>query len=66
MTPDGDDAVKCDACGALIEGEPAGRGLLAFPRGDGVRYEEPPLCAECAHAIGMRAIGTFVGEDEES
>lgn len=56
--------LRCDACSARIEGEPAARGLLVFPRGDGVFYEEPPLCAQCALAIGMTALWRWVEEEE--
>lgn len=56
---------RCDACGASIQGSPAGRGLLLFPRGDKVAYEEPPLCERCAHAIGMAALFRFISEEEE-
>ena len=59
------DESKCHACGADLGGEPAGRGLLVFPRGDGVEYEEPPLCESCAHAIGMTALFRFAEEEEE-
>jgi hypothetical protein len=55
----------CHACGDAIEGEPAGRGLLVFPRGDGVEYEEPPLCERCALAVGITALYRFAEEEEE-
>jgi hypothetical protein len=55
----------CDACGAPITGEVAGRGLLLFPRGDGVAREEPPLCDSCALAIGITALWRFAEEEEE-
>lgn len=55
----------CDACSAPIEGEPAARGLLLFPRGERVEREEPPLCERCAHAIGMTALYRFIEEEEE-
>lgn len=54
----------CDVCGAVMQGEPAGHGLLVFPRGDAVSYEEPPLCAQCAHAIGMTALWRWAEEEE--
>jgi len=57
--------VRCDACSELIEGEPAGRGLYVWTRGDEVRYEEPPLCARCATAIGITALTTWSVEEEE-
>jgi len=57
--------VQCDACGELIEGEPAGSGLYVWTRGEEVRYEEPPLCASCATAIGVTALATWSVEEEE-
>ena len=56
-SPDSDapeaEAVRCDACGAEIEGAPAGVGLFLWTRGEEVRYEEPPLCERCACAIAV-------------
>jgi hypothetical protein len=61
-----DDAtVRCHACEAEITGEPAGHGLLVFPRGDDVTREEPPLCERCALAIGVTALWGFADDDEE-
>ncbi|TKC97060.1 hypothetical protein [Polyangium fumosum] len=57
--------LRCDACSEPIEGEPAGRGLYVWTRGDEVRYEEPPLCAQCATAIGITALATWSVEEEE-
>lgn len=56
---------RCDACGAEIRGEPAGRGLLLFVRGDDVVREEPPLCERCALAINLTALHRFIEEEEE-
>lgn len=56
---------ECDACNAVVPGEPAGRGLYVWARGDEVRYEEPPLCARCATAIGLTALAIFSMEEEE-
>ena len=64
-TPEHSGEVRCDACSELIEGEPAGRGLYVWTRGDEVRYEEPPLCALCATAIGITALATWSVEEEE-
>jgi hypothetical protein len=55
----------CDACGTIIVGEPAGRGLLLFVRGDDTIREEPPLCERCAHAIGMTAIHRWEMEEDD-
>jgi hypothetical protein len=57
--------LHCDACGALIDGEPAGKGLLLFVRGDHVLREEPPLCERCAHAIGMTALHRWEMEEDD-
>jgi hypothetical protein len=56
---------ECDACSAVVQGEPAGRGLYVWARGEEVRYEEPPLCARCATAIGLTALALFSMEEEE-
>ncbi|HMY15063.1 MAG TPA: hypothetical protein PKA58_01980 [Polyangium sp.] len=56
---------ECDACGAVFEGEPAGRGLYVWFRGEEMRCEEPPLCAKCATAIGLTALALFSMEEEE-
>jgi hypothetical protein len=56
---------SCDACGEPIEGEPAGRGLYMWTRGEEVRYEEPPLCMGCATAIGVTALAIWSVEEEE-
>jgi hypothetical protein len=58
-------ATKCDACGAAVIGEPAGRGLYVRLRGDVVEHDQPPLCERCAHAIGMTALFRFAEEEEE-
>jgi hypothetical protein len=57
--------LSCHACDAPIEGEVAGRGLMVFPRGDGVLREEPPLCERCALAVGITALWRFAEEEEE-
>lgn len=60
-----DDEGRCHACGTSIEGEPGGRGILVFPRGDGLIVEEPPLCSHCALAVGMTAMARWIEEEEE-
>jgi len=57
--------IHCDACDERIEGEPAGHGLYIWTRGDETRYEEPPLCALCATAIGITALAMWTMEEEE-
>jgi hypothetical protein len=55
---------ECDACGKTVEGEPAGRGLYVWTRGDEARYEEPPLCSRCANAIGLVALAQWELEED--
>jgi hypothetical protein len=62
VTPPGFD---CDVCGQHFEGEPAGAGLFMWTRGDEVRFEEPPLCEECAENITQGALTRFDVEEEE-
>ena len=47
------ESLRCDACGDVIEGLPAGSGLFLWTRGEEIRYEEPPLCERCAYAIAV-------------
>jgi len=54
----------CDACGKRVEGEPAGRGLYIWTRGEETRYEEPPLCSKCANAIGLAALAHWELEED--
>jgi hypothetical protein len=56
---------ECDACGKNVEGEPAGHGLYVWTRGDEARYEEPPLCAACANAIGLAALAQWELEEDD-
>lgn len=56
---------SCDACGEAIAGEPAGRGLFLWTRGEEVRFEEPALCQRCATAIGVTALRDWEIEEEE-
>jgi hypothetical protein len=56
---------ECDACGRSFEGEPAGAGLFLWTRGDEVRYEEPPLCEQCASKITVGALLKWDTEDED-
>ncbi len=55
---------ECDACGKVVEGEPAGHGLYVWTRGDETRYEEPPLCSRCANAIGLAALAQWELEED--
>jgi hypothetical protein len=56
---------ECDVCGKRFDGEPAGSGLFLWTRGDEVRYEEPPLCEECASKVTLGALLSFEDEEEE-
>lgn len=56
---------ECDICGGEFEGEPAGSGLFVWTRGDEVRYEEPPLCEECASKVTLGALMTWDAEEED-
>jgi hypothetical protein len=57
--------LRCDVCDDPIEGEPTGRGLYMWTRGDEVRFEEPALCARCSTAIGVTALAAWDVEEEE-
>ncbi|CAN5924876.1 hypothetical protein BH11MYX4_BH11MYX4_57850 [soil metagenome] len=64
------EAHRCDVCaGALDEADDAdgagGHGLLVWSRGEERRYQEPPLCATCAAAIGVTALQRWEIEEEE-
>jgi hypothetical protein len=70
-----DEAHRCDVCAEMLAGEGAendesgydvtGRGLLVWSRGEERRYQEPPLCASCAAAIGVSALQRWEIEEEE-
>jgi hypothetical protein len=55
----------CDRCGAHFEGRPAGSGLFLWTRGEEVRWEEPPLCEECASTVAIGALIKWEIEEEE-
>jgi hypothetical protein len=59
------DTFACDACGELFHGPPAGSGLFLWTRGDELRFEEPPLCEECAMKISIGALIKWESEEEE-
>jgi hypothetical protein len=65
QTDRGSTAVRCDNCDDPIEGEPFGRGLYMWTRGDEKRFEEPALCARCSVAIGVSALAAWNVEEEE-
>jgi hypothetical protein len=67
-----DEATLCDACGSPIPEARAdrgyrlpGQGLYMWVRGESVRFDEAPLCASCASAIGMTALARLEIEEEE-
>lgn len=55
----------CDVCGRKLRGEPAGRGMLMWMRGDEMRIEEPALCGRCAHAITAASHRMWADPDDE-
>lgn len=56
---------RCSVCSSRIAGAPAGSGLLLWTRGEELRFDEPPLCASCATAIGVTALAQWAMEDGE-
>ena len=69
-------AHRCDVCSALVNEDDAsdsddtgydvrGSGLLVWSRGEERRYQEPPLCAACAAAIGVSALQRWETEEDE-
>lgn len=59
-----EEQLRCSLCDRDIEGEPGGSGLFMWTRGDQVRFDEPPLCAQCATAVGVTAFSLWCGDDE--
>ena len=67
------DASRCDVCSETLRAHEAedsdlevqGRGLLVWTRGEERRYQEPPLCAACAAAVGVSALQRWEIEEEE-
>ena len=55
----------CAVVGASFAGEPGGSGLLVWTRGGEVRYEEPPLCDECAERLTVGALAQWESDEEE-
>lgn len=56
---------ECDQCSRSFAGDPAGAGLLVWMRGDEIRYEEPPLCEECARKLTIGAVLKWDDECED-
>lgn len=46
----------CSVCDRPIEGPAAGSGLFMWSRGGELRFEEPALCEDCAHLVGVSAM----------
>jgi hypothetical protein len=65
QTTKGSTVLRCDVCDEQIDGEPSGRGLYMWTRGDEVRFEEPALCPRCSTAIGVTALAAWNVEEEE-
>jgi hypothetical protein len=66
------EASRCDACGEPLDDGTdddgyglRGNGVYVWTRGDCVHFEKAPLCASCASAIGMTALGRWEIEEEE-
>lgn len=62
---------RCDVCGAELSADEdtgwaiGGSGMFVWARGDDVRRENAPLCAECGTAVFASAVGRFELDDEE-
>ena len=63
LSSDGKELQVCDACGERFSGNPGGRGLLMWKRGEEVRFEEPALCRKCAKAITAAGNELWEGDD---
>jgi len=68
------EAPRCDVCASALDATDgdeehadgaSGHGLLVWSRGEERRYQEPPLCAACATAIGVTALQRWEIEEEE-
>jgi hypothetical protein len=74
------EANRCDVCASALPDDAddvhssdgddrsydvTGRGLLVWSRGEERRYQEPPLCASCAAAIGVSALQRWETEEDE-
>lgn len=56
---------ECDACGGAFEGVPGGSGLFIWTRGEETRFEEPPLCEQCAEQLTLGALALWQSEADE-
>lgn len=56
---------RCDVCDAVVDADDALPALYVFTRGEERRYEEPPVCARCAHALGAAQLRRWQVEDDE-
>lgn len=57
------DQARCNLCDDAIEGQASASGLFMWTRGDDVRFEEPPLCPECASTIAVTAFVRWSCDD---
>ncbi len=65
--------VRCDICSVQLSRAESdappyavrGEALYAWTRGDEHRREEPPLCADCAAAIGISALTRWAMEEDD-
>jgi uncharacterized protein with PIN domain len=60
-----DEQERCHACDEPIAGEPAGKGLFLWARGEQMQFEETSLCPRCTTAIGAIARRHREIEEEE-
>lgn len=56
---------RCDLCGRIHSGRPDSSGLFLWTRGKEIRYDEPPLCEECAKGLVLGVVTKWSLEDEE-
>jgi hypothetical protein len=56
---------ECDVCGKTFDGRPYGSGLFLWHRGQEMRFEEPPLCEECATRVTMGALFHWSQDEED-
>ncbi len=52
----------CSVCDVEIKGEPTSTGLLMWTRGDETRFDEPPICSECAKTLNVSAMARWEEE----
>jgi hypothetical protein len=55
----------CSVCDGEIDGEPGGTGLLMWTRGEETRFDEPPICGDCARTLNVTAFARWTAEESE-